>query len=390
MGLLPVAALVTGLMDAPGCEMSTGSDGDSGTRRGCETLLAISRAIASPCSQRELVDRILEIVAETFGTSGSGSRSGSTTAVCSLRLLDFPTGDLYLAASCGMQGYSKPLRLGESIVGRAAIERTPCLVPDLEDSPYKTSEFVKERGLKSLVSVPLLLRDRSLGGLTVYGETAGAFSEEDVSLLSGVAAVLAAVVETELLLRDATKTLTDLARAIESRDPFAQGHSDRVTAYAVKLAEKVGVSAEDIEIIEQMGLMHDIGKAGISEAILNKPARLEPHERKAVERHPVIGEHIVNSIRSFQSGLFLIRHHHERPDGRGYPDGLEGEEIPLAARILSVADAFDAMTTKRPYRDPMEKNEALDELRAQAGSQFDPRLVDAFCEMAGEESFPVR
>ena len=357
---------------------------DPGYRRGFEALLAVSQAIASPSSQRELVDRILEIVAETFGPRPDAP------AVCSLRLLDVATGDLNLAASRGMQGYSKPLRLGESIVGQAVLERRPQPVPDLESSPYKTSDFVRERGLKSLVSVPLLLLDRSLGGLTVYGETADAFGEDDVTLLTVIAASLAAVIETELRFRDASETLTNLARAIEARDPFTQGHSERVTSYAAGLAEKAGVASEDIEIITQMGPMHDIGKAGISEAILNKPARLNPHERKAVERHPVIGEHIVDSIRNFQSGLFLIRSHHERPDGRGYPDGLEGSEIPLAVRIFAVADAFDALTTKRPYRDPLEKNEALEEIKAQAGTQFDERLVDAFCEMAGEDSFPVR
>ena len=369
---------VTGRSLALGCDMSADHDGDVRYRRGFEALLAVSRAIASPGSRRELVDRILEIVARTFGTSDS------EPTVCSLRLLDAATGELHLTASHGMRGKSRRLRLGESVVGRAVLERAPRSVPDLENSSCRISDFVRERGFKSIVSVPLLLRDRSLGGLTVYGKTSDAFSDEDVTLLSAITASLAAVVENDLLLGDTSTTLMNLALAVESKEPFSQGHSERVTAYALKLGERAGVDSEGLALLERMGPMHDIGKAGISETILNKPARLNPHERKAIERHPVIGERVVNSIRSFQSGLFLIRHHHERVDGRGYPDGLQGLEIPLAVRILSIADAFDAMTTKRPYRDPLDRDSAVEELRAEAGRQFDAGLVDAFCDMVTE------
>jgi HD-GYP domain-containing protein (c-di-GMP phosphodiesterase class II) len=364
--------------------MVANDDADGRYRRGFEALLAVSRAIASPCSQHELVDRILEIVARAFGTSDS------EPTVCSLRLLDASTGELHLTASHGMRGKSRPLRLGESVVGQAVLERGPRSVPDLENSSCKMSDFVKERGFKSIVSVPLLLRDRSLGGLTVYGKATNAFSDEDVTLLSAITASLAAVVENDLLLGDTLTTLMNLALAVESKEPFSQGHSERVTAYALRLGERVGIDSEDLKVLERMGPMHDIGKAGISETILNKPARLSPHERKAVERHPVIGEHVVSSIRSFQSGLFLIRHHHERLDGRGYPDGLQGLEIPLAVRILSIADAFDAMTTKRPFRDRLDTDAAAEELRAEAGRQFDPRLVDAFCDMVAEDGYPAR
>jgi HD-GYP domain-containing protein (c-di-GMP phosphodiesterase class II) len=176
-------------------------------------------------------------------------------------------------------------------------------------------------------------------------------------------------------------TLVSLARAIEAKDAYTQGHSARVTAYAVRLAERVGMAGADLAMLKQVAPMHDIGKIGISENIINKPARLSPQERKVMEEHPIIGETIVNSIRSLKSGLYLIRNHHERIDGSGYPDGLAGDEIPFAARIIAIADAYDAMTSKRPYRDPLAIEIALDELAANAGTQFDKDLVDAFASL---------
>ena len=134
-------------------------------------------------------------------------------------------------------------------------------------------------------------------------------------------------------------------------------------------------------MLKQIGPMHDIGKIGISEIIINKPARLSPQERRVIQQHPVIGERIVNSIRTFQPALYLVRNHHEDYDGSGYPDGLRGEEIPLAVRVLRIADTWDAMTSRRPYRDPLDPETAFEELRRHAGTQFDPDLVGEFSEL---------
>jgi HD-GYP domain-containing protein (c-di-GMP phosphodiesterase class II) len=233
-----------------------------------------------------------------------------------------------------------------------------------------------------------LVKDRAIGGVTLYSTHPAGFDDSDIRLLLAIATQLGTVIENSQLVRDTVSTLVSLARAIEAKDPYTQGHSERVTAYAVRLAERVGIAGQDLAIIKQVAPMHDIGKIGISEDIINKPARLSPRQRKTMEEHPVIGETIVNSIRSLQPGLFLIRSHHERLDGSGYPDGLMADEIPYAVRILSIADAYDAMTSKRPYRDPLGVSAALEELEANAGTQFDAELVGAFRSLSRRELLP--
>ncbi|MHC4248785.1 MAG: HD domain-containing phosphohydrolase [Planctomycetota bacterium] len=338
--------------------------------RGYEALTEICAALADTPDERELTNRILEIICRVFEVD-----------VCSLRLLDDLSGELVLARSRGMPGYSKPVRLGESVVGRAVLERKPYLIENLDDSPYKKSPFAARTGLSSLISVPLLLRERAVGGLTVYSRHVDNFSRSDVHLLCAIASQIASILENGRLIRDTVSTLVSLARAIDAKDRYTQGHSARVTAYAALLAEKVGIEGTELAMLKQIGPMHDIGKIGISEAIINKPARLSPQERRVMQQHPVIGERIVNSIRSFQPGLYLVRNHHENFDGAGYPDGLRGDEIPLAARVLRIADTWDAMTTRRPYRDPLDSHVAFEELRAHAGTHFDADLVGEFGEL---------
>ena len=347
----------------------SGTNG-SDPEKGFVALSEVCRVLACSSSDRELTSGILEVVRQTLGAD-----------VCTLRVLDEATGELVLTASLGLSGYSKPVRLGESVVGRAVLERRPYVVPDISNSPYKNSEFARKHGLRSLLSVPLVLRERAVGGVTVYSTSPDSFSVGDVRLLSSIATQLATVLENLQLVRDTVSTLVSLARAIEAKDPYTQGHSERVTAYAVRLAEQAGVGGQELSLLKLLGPVHDIGKIGISEAIINKPARLSPQERRVMEKHPVIGETIVNSIRSLRPGLFLVRNHHERFDGSGYPDGLRGQALPVTARIIAIADAYDAMTTKRPYRDPMEPTAAFEELEACAGTQFDAELVHTFCSL---------
>jgi response regulator RpfG family c-di-GMP phosphodiesterase len=335
--------------------------------RGYQAIAEICSEIATKTSERELAHSILDIVRRTFKAE-----------VCTLRLLEETSGVLVLAASLGLADYSKPVRLGESVVGRAVLERKPYAISNIDESPYKSSEFTRKYGLKSLVSVPLLLKDRAVGGLTLYCTQAEGFTAEQIRALFAIATQLAMVFENARLIRDTVSTLVSLARAIEAKDPYTQGHSTRVAAYAVRLAETVGMVGQELALLKQVAPMHDIGKIGISESILHKPARLSPHERRVMEEHPVIGESIINSIRSLQPGLYVVRNHHERLDGGGYPDGLVGDEIPFAARIIAVADAYDAMTSKRPYRDPLADEAAVEELQSSAGTQFDPELVKAF------------
>ena len=172
--------------------------------------------------------------------------------------------------------------------------------------------------------------------------------------------------------------ITALAYALEAKDKYTSGHSQRVADMSVAIARELGMRRGNIEKIRLAGLIHDIGKIGVRGPVLNKPGRLTDEEFQHVKCHPVIGEHILTPIVDDKDILRMVRHHHERYDGKGYPDGLSGEQIPLAAMILAVADTYDAMTSKRPYRAAMSAETACDEIQSCKGGQFDPEVAEAF------------
>jgi HD-GYP domain-containing protein (c-di-GMP phosphodiesterase class II) len=184
-------------------------------------------------------------------------------------------------------------------------------------------------------------------------------------------------------------TVRALAGAVEARDAYTAHHADRVTAYGLELAATSGLElAEDFEL-ECAFLLHDIGKVAIPDGILFKTGALDREERRVMERHPVIGEEIVSEIAFLEPARPLIRHHHERWDGAGYPDGLRGEEIPLAARVFALADALDALTSDRPYRAAIGIAEAREVLECSDG-QFDPTVMEAFASISDERIEEIR
>lgn len=176
-----------------------------------------------------------------------------------------------------------------------------------------------------------------------------------------------------------------LALALEAKSSYTCGHSERVANLSLLLAKTMGVSADEQMKIHIGAHLHDIGKIGIPDDILNKQGRLTPEEFAQMRKHPVIGDSIVGHIQAFREIADIVRYHHERFDGKGYPDGLAGEEIPLAARIVAVADSFDAMTTVRTYRQAVTLEEALEEIDRCRGTQFDPGVVDALQQLAADK-----
>jgi response regulator RpfG family c-di-GMP phosphodiesterase len=169
-----------------------------------------------------------------------------------------------------------------------------------------------------------------------------------------------------------------LVEAIDAKDAYTRGHSDRVRKWSVALAEKLGFSEKKLESLEFGALLHDIGMIGIKDEVLQKQGSLNPMEYEHIQEHPLIGVKIVEGGSSFKDEIPMIRHHHERFDGSGYPDGLVGENIPLEARIISIADAFDAMSSLRPYRREMSQEDALVEMEKGKGKQFDPKILEIF------------
>lgn len=180
-------------------------------------------------------------------------------------------------------------------------------------------------------------------------------------------------------------TLRALSAALDSRDSDTEGHSQRVVAYAEAIARRIGLSDEDIATLRNGAILHDVGKIGVPDAILRKPGLLTPAEQTIMRTHPDIGFGMLESIDFLKSAAPMVRHHHERYDGTGYPKRLKGEEIPIGARIFAVADSFDAMTSDRPYRPASSIEEALQELSRFAGSQFDPQIVEAFLKLSPQE-----
>ncbi len=182
------------------------------------------------------------------------------------------------------------------------------------------------------------------------------------------------------------QSLLGLANAIEAKDPYTRGHSERVGATSRSLALALGLAPHEAETIGQAGLLHDIGKIGVPEAVLRKHGGLDADEWALMRKHPLIGAQIVAPFEFFAGGALTIRHHHERCDGSGYPDGLAGDGIPIGARIVAVADVFDALTSDRPYRAALPHEAALDYLARQAGGTLDARVVAAFLELTRDTS----
>ena len=172
-----------------------------------------------------------------------------------------------------------------------------------------------------------------------------------------------------------------LRYTVEAKDLYTRGHSDRVSEYSVLIGEKLGLSIEQIKILRIGGLFHDIGKIGIPDSILLKPSKLTDEEYSQIKNHPSIGAHILGSAAIFQDIIPIVKHHHERYDGNGYPSRLKGEEIPYLARIAAVADTFDAMTSRRSYRGPIDIEHVKEEIKRCEGTQFDPQIAEVFLEI---------
>ncbi|MGB7804298.1 MAG: HD domain-containing phosphohydrolase [Actinomycetota bacterium] len=179
-------------------------------------------------------------------------------------------------------------------------------------------------------------------------------------------------------------TMTSLAQVVEAKDSTTRGHLDRTQRYGLALAERVDPRLVERPEVAYGFFLHDIGKVGIPESVLCKPGPLTDDEWDIMRTHPSIGAQIVEPIRFLEGAVEIVRTHHERWDGRGYPIGLRGEEIPLAARVFAIADCFDAMTSDRPYRAAMSFGEAFEEIRLGSGTQFDPDIVEVFLDLASE------
>jgi putative nucleotidyltransferase with HDIG domain len=266
--------------------------------------------------------------------------------------------------------------LGVGTAGRAALLRQIVRTPEI---PAKTA-LSMPAGVSEL-AIPLVAVDELVGVLAVVSDHHDAFGERDLKVLTILADQAAMVIQNANLFVERERmflaTLDAMANAIDARDPYTAGHSHRVAACAVAIGRHLGLGKADLELLHRAGILHDIGKIGVSDAVLRKPGPLNAVEEAEMRRHPVIGAELLMGMPFLSDELHLIRHHHERWDGTGYPSGLAGEAIPRSARIAAVADAFDAMTSDRPYRIALSWEEARRRLQGGIGSQFWAPAVEA-------------
>ncbi|HEY3374293.1 MAG TPA: HD domain-containing phosphohydrolase [Candidatus Aquicultor sp.] len=253
---------------------------------------------------------------------------------------------------------------------------------DLEKSELTgdAREMYERLGAHSMLAAPLMSEGKPIGSTVVWYKAKRTFSNMEIKRVKLFAGQISVLIRSASLLDGyrslALESIRALANAIDARDAYTAHHSGRVSMLAVALAQEAGLSQEEVQTIEYAGLLHDIGKIGINEGVLNKPGRLTEEEMEIMKSHPVMSVEIIEPIEFLKDILPIVRHHHEWFNGGGYPDGLAGEDIPLSARILAVADALEAMTSSRVYRQEMPLIEGAKRLSAGSGIQFDPQIVE--------------
>lgn len=265
---------------------------------------------------------------------------------------------------------------------------------DSDHNPCLISESRKNDRLDdvihSLMVVPLKIREKTFGIASAFSFTdQKLFDEKDIYYMSFITQKAASAIENialyENIYDNLFSTLYAFVTALEVRDLYTRKHSTRVAKYADMIAAEMGCTEEEMDIINFAGSLHDIGKIGIRDDILLKPGRLTDDEYEKIKEHPVIGADIISKLGLWDREMEIIRHHHERFDGSGYPDGLAGEQIPKLSRILSVADSFDAMASDRAYRNKLDKEKVVEIIQKNSGTQFDPEVVKAFLNIANHD-----
>ena len=283
-------------------------------------------------------------------------------------------------------GVGTPLPDEKSLCRWVLRQGRPVIAAREEDLPAGSESLLASL---PLIAAPVVWGEHPLGVILAAGRWRDRpFSREDRMLVSFVADVASVSIggleDREALEQHYMGTMACLMETVEAKDDYTRGHTERVTELAVALAEAVGVGGSNLENIRRAAALHDIGKIAVPDSIILKPGRLDPEERAVMKEHSGRGDRILQHLGFLSSARMIIRGHHERYDGAGYPDGLQGEEIPLGARILAIADTYDAMTSVRPYRRAGAAEDALAETEVNAGKQFDPALVAAFLEMMKE------
>ena len=343
-----------------------------------DTLLGLREKLAKSATADDAIDLSLEAVHLYFKMRW-----------CILRLIDKQTGDLELINCSGLSAEltekARLVRPEGTLLGEVIQKGKTLFVEDMEKSKngLRLPYYAKE--MRSIAVAPITSGNETIGTLKVYSPFPRRWSKKDVDFLTSAASLLGLTLS-DLRVRDLTRqrslmVILSLTRALEARDKYTRGHSERVAQLALACAKILGLNEGQTKNLGQASLVHDIGKVGIPDSILSKPGHLSQKEWEEVKKHSMAGYDIAGEGGLPSEVLLAVRHHHENWDGSGYPDGLKGEKIPLLARVIRVADVYDALTSERPYRKPLLAAEAIEILRQEAGRQLDPCIAEAFLQI---------
>jgi HD-GYP domain-containing protein (c-di-GMP phosphodiesterase class II) len=344
-----------------------------------ETLVDTSLAFSSILDIDELLNLVLqkaELVMEAETSS--------------VFRIDEKKKELYFQIARGTKGKeAKEIRvpMGKGIVGWVAEHGKPLLVPDVTKDPrwYKGVDKKTKFVTRSIIAVPLVSKGKVIGVAEVLNKKGNRFfNDDDLELFTALGNQIAVALENASLYKELDElflsSIRAIVEAVDAKDPYTRGHSARVVSYALLIGESLNIDKESLKELEISAILHDVGKIGIPDNILGKPGKLTEKEYDFMKRHPEFGAAIIEPISKLRMLIPNILHHHERLDGGGYPSGLKGSEIPVFARIICVADSFDAMTTDRPYRMRKSITAAFTELKRCSNTQFDPEFVEVFIE----------
>ncbi len=341
------------------------------------TQMELSIVLNSSLNQRQVRKQAIEAVAKLLDAE-----------VGSLLLVDEKTKDLFFEVALGEkeeQVKQMRLRMGEGIAGWVAANNEPALINDVQNDPryFRRAQTITDFITRNMVCVPVRAKGRVIGVLQgINKKDGGLFTGEDLENAWTLSHQVAIALENAQLYAELRETFLNtaeaLASAVEKRDPYTGGHIKRVVEYSMAIAGHLDVPLTDVEDLRLAAVLHDIGKIGIKDSVLLKEARLDLEEIAHMREHPLVGEDILVHIEQMKAVRRILRAHHERWDGKGYPDGLKGDQIPVHARIIAIADTFDAITTDRPYRKAADWKTAVEEIKRCSGREYDPMLVEAF------------
>jgi putative nucleotidyltransferase with HDIG domain len=371
-------------------DMEMGPDGILQASRSWKAIESLSTQLSSIAGADDLADRLLRGLCDLLAADNG-----------SVLMLDKEGENLRIVANIGLPdgALTQPVPVGNSVSGIVMFVGQPLLLrgrmPD---------QCPQQRAVKSSLIVPIRYRGESFGVVSLNRlPHRPSFDDNDLDAAARVVGTFSPIltsvdVEEESAADELapvanqalTQTIQALAQTIEAKDPYTRGHCDRVRQYACDIAAQMGLERSFCDQLAMGAALHDIGKIGVPESVLTKPSKLTNEEYDAIKRHPVVGAEIVRPLGLPETAQSAILHHHERFDGTGYPAGLKGRAIPLSARILAVADAFDAMTITRAYRGAMTVSYALDEMKRWAGRQFDPVIVAVFVRLCQEQHLAER